>query len=102
MSTSTPADLSIAFRSLPRRLREASILDVAPDAIAVATSAVEDALSASAHLLGCSATVESISSAIDMRHLDDWSASDLVLLQSHARQAGTAIRVLHDLADGSA
>ena len=99
MSISTPADLAIAFRSLPRRLREASALDVAPNAIAVATSAVESACAASASLLGCSATVESIANTIDQRHLNDWIAGDIESLQNHARQAGAAIRVVHNLAD---
>ena len=99
MSTSTPADLAIAFRSLPRRLREASILDVAPDAIATATSALDSAVVASARLLGCSASVEAIASRIDERRLDDWTAGDIESLQAYAREAGTAIRVVHDLAD---
>lgn len=99
MSTSTPADLAIAFRSLPRRLREASILDVGPDASTTATSAVESAMSAAARLLGCSASAESIASTIEQRHLDDWKAGDIDSLQDNARAAGTAIRVMHDLAD---
>ncbi|MEI7618248.1 MAG: hypothetical protein WCK14_06460 [Actinomycetota bacterium] len=100
MSQSTPDDLAISFRSLPRRLREASLGDVDPRDAANAATRVDEAVAAAAQLLGCSPSIESLAAAIQQRPLNDWTAAQLAALQGHATDAGTAIRVLHDAADG--
>lgn len=51
--------------------------------------------------MGCEETLESIAVCIEQRHLTEWSAGDLDVLAAQARHAGTAIRVVHDLADSN-
>ena len=91
---SLPDDLAISFRSLPRRLREASIGDVDPADAAHASKLVDETVAAAALIVGCSPTIESLAMAIEQRPLNEWTDAQL------ATAAGTAIRVLHDRADG--
>jgi hypothetical protein len=100
MSQSTPDDLATSFRSLPRRLREASIGDV--DALEAdhASTVVDEAVAAAALIVGCSPTVEALAVAIQQRPFNEWTDAQLVAVQGYATAAGTAIRVLHDKADG--
>jgi hypothetical protein len=101
MSQSTPSDLAIAFRSIPRRLREASIGSDDPNDISGVTAVVDDVISATAKLMGCDATVEAIALAIEHRPLVDWSDGLLHALQAQATTAGTAVRALHDRNDSA-
>jgi hypothetical protein len=100
MSQSTPDDLAISFRSLPRRLREASIGDVDPLDVAHASTVLDEAVAAAALIVACSPTVESLVVAIEQRPLNEWTDAQLAAVQGYATAAGTAIRVLHDKADG--
>jgi len=100
MSQSTPDDLAISFRSLPRRLREASIGDVDPTDATHASKLVDEAVAAAALIVGCSPTVESLAAALQQRPLDEWTDAQLATVQGYATAAGTAIRVLHDKSDG--
>jgi hypothetical protein len=99
MSQSTPADLAIAFRSLPRRLREASIGNINAAAVAATTNTVDGAIRAAAGVMKCDSTIEVLALAIEQRRLVDWIDADLHQLRSHATTAGTAIRALHDQAE---
>lgn len=98
MKTSSPADLAVAFRSLPRRL-ETSGEDAPATARSAAMSAVEAAISAAAGLVGSSASADAVAAAIIERRPEDWSDSDLTLLQSNADSAARAIRTLADADD---
>ena len=100
MSQSTPDDLAISFRSLPRRLREASIGDVDPSDVTEASRLVNEAVAAAALTVGSSPTVESLAAALQQRPLDEWTDAQLATVQGYATAAGTAIRVLHDKSDG--
>ncbi|CAB4891867.1 unannotated protein [freshwater metagenome] len=101
MSKSTPADLAIAFRSLPRRLREATSPDTDPAARATAATGVDTALGAAAIQMACASSAEAVAAAIEQRHTIDWVSSDLDALQSLARQAAAAIRALQNLSDNA-
>lgn len=99
MSTSSPADLAVAFRSLHRRLRDAATEDVSPQAVAAAEAAVAAAVSRAADLLGCTADAESVGAALTARHASDWTDADLAAIQAAADRAARAIRELTDLTD---
>ena len=94
MSTSSPADLAVAFRSLPRRLKEAAADDAPPQAVSVATSAVSAALGRAADVLGSAGTADAVAAALTSRKPDDWTDSDLVAIQHAADEAARAIREL--------
>ena len=81
MSKSTPADLAIAFRSLPRRLREATSPDTDPAARATAATGVDTALGAAAIQMACASSAEAVAAAIEQRHTIDWATGDLDALQ---------------------
>lgn len=97
MSTSTPADLAVAFRSLHRRLDQAPTDDTPPDAVDRARSAVQTAITNAASQLGAAATAEGVAAAIDHRHLSDWGDADLQALQKEALAAAKAIRDLENV-----
>lgn len=99
MTQSTPSDLAIAFRSLPRRLREASAGDVDQVDIGTATATVEDAINAAASLMNCESTANDVASLIERRPLVEWTAAQLSQLQSYASASGAAIRELQDRND---
>ncbi|MCU1398432.1 MAG: hypothetical protein JWN62_1541 [Acidimicrobiales bacterium] len=98
MSTSSPADLAVAVRSLQRRLDEAST-DAPPQAIATARTEVAAAITAAAERLGCSASTESVAAAITSRRPEDWNEGALAEVQASADAAARAIRVLADAAE---
>ena len=99
MSTSSPADLAVAFRSLHRRLRDAATEDVPPQAVTTAETAVTAAVSRAADVLGCNAEAESVAAGLTARHASDWTDADLAAIQAAADQAARAIRELSDLAE---
>ena len=95
MSASAPSDLAVAFRSLPRRLREASSSDdVTPAEITTATNAVEAAIASAATLLSCSPNADGVAAAIQSRKAREWTAADLAGIQQAANAAAAAIRGL--------
>lgn len=94
MSTSSPADLAVAFRSLPRRLREAAEDDAPPQAVSVATSAVSAALGRAADVLGSAVTADAVAAALTSRKPEAWADAELVAIQHAADEAARAIREL--------
>jgi hypothetical protein len=96
MSKSSPADLAIAFKSLPRRLREAAQEGPSPAEVTAATAAVDAAIAAAASVMRSAPTAEAVSDAIASRHPIDWTDSDLDAVQNHANAAARAIRDLED------
>jgi hypothetical protein len=95
MSTSSPTDLAVAFRSMPRRLRQASN-DAAPSAISAAATSVSSIIAQAARLMSCEASSDAVAAAIGDRDLEDWTDQDLISLQALAQTAGRAIRVLEE------
>jgi hypothetical protein len=87
MSSSSPTDLAVTFRSIPRRLREAYGNDQpAPDSDLAAQ------LSAAARLLGSTAAPGAIAAAIDARKPDEWTGSTLDELRQVALEVGAELR----------
>ena len=101
MSTSSPDDLAVAFRSLPRRLRQASTHDVAPEAITRATNELQRSISAAASLMTCTANADNVADAIQRRRTAEWTDDQLLQLQTCAQSAGRALRDLEDLASSA-
>jgi hypothetical protein len=93
MSDSTPADLAVAFRSLARRQREA-IGDANPASLSGAIAEVQSHVAAAAALMRTSADADSVATAIEARHPDDWDDATLNTLRQEALAAGAALRRL--------
>ena len=87
MSPSSPADLAVTFRSIPRRLREAY-----GDEQPAAGSDLATQLEAAGRLLDSPPDPGLIASAIDARKPDDWDAATLHELRALALDVGSELR----------
>lgn len=108
MSETAPSDLAVAFRSFPRRLREA--LDATrddPDAHATAqrhAATVEQHVADAAGALGvavgadAAATAAALADRIASIHADRWDDAPLDALRRHALVIGGELRAMADLA----
>jgi hypothetical protein len=104
VSGSSPADLAVAFRSVPRRLADA-LEPVGGDRSAVATpvAAVDALLAEAASTLGArSAAPADIAHALEARPADDWAGDALTRLQALALRIGPVIRAVADAAEQAA
>lgn len=106
MSDSSPADLAVAFRSFPRRLRQAlAALDddrareAAPHAAAIRAGIAE-----AGSLVGVSAgtsgddAATAVADRIEATHPDRWDDAVLAGLRRQALSIGAALRAIDDLA----
>jgi hypothetical protein len=91
VSSSTPADLAVAFRSLGRRLREA-IGDGSESQVVGLMSDLRRHVETAAGLLGTSADADAVADAILARRADDWDEQTLDQLRQHALGAGDVLR----------
>lgn len=95
VTASTPADLAIAFRSLPRRRTEAL-----EEADGASTAAIEQELdrqiAAAAALMHAPADAAAVGDAIHNRPSDEWDAVTLRSLRQLALDAGAALRRIAD------
>lgn len=89
MSSSSPADLAITFRSIPRRLREAYGDDQPTSGSDLATQ-----LAAAGRLLGTRADAEAIAAAIEAVKADEWDAQTLEQLRAVALDVGAELRAI--------
>lgn len=87
MSNSSPADLAVTFRSIPRRLREAYGDDTPRPGTDVATQ-----LAAAARLLGTTADPEAIARAIESVKADQWDPGTLDGLRQVGLEVGAELR----------
>lgn len=99
MSSASPADLGVTFRSVPRRLREAQG-DAAHEATASATAELHGLLAEAGRLLGTSENPSFIADAIDAVPADDWSTDTLARLREIALDIGRLLRHIATLAEG--
>lgn len=91
MSRSSPSDLAVAFRSMPRRVRDA--LEGCEDATSWSGHArIETALREAADIVGSSSDPLRLADVIDRRQLVDWTDDDLARLQTLALQLGALVR----------
>ena len=93
MSSTSPNDLAITFRSIPRRLREAQG-DTPPADTRAHTSAIDGHLTAAAGLMHTRPDPAAIADAIDAVPADGWDDSTLDQLRSLALELGTALRAV--------
>lgn len=90
-NSTSPSDLAITFRSVPRRLREA-VGD--GDAGGAHADAVTAQLAAAGRLLGTTADPGSIADAIDARPADQWDDALLDGLREVGLAIGSSLRAL--------
>ncbi|MFT3854802.1 MAG: hypothetical protein QM733_19000 [Ilumatobacteraceae bacterium] len=87
MTSSSPADLAVTFRSIPRRLREAYGDDQPASGSDLAAQ-----LGAAARLLGTAAEPDSIAAAIDARKPGEWDGPTLDDLRQISLDVGAELR----------
>jgi hypothetical protein len=93
MSESSPADLAVSFRSLPRRLREAQG-DTPADVTAADQRALHATLSLAAAVMHTPIEPLAIADAVDARPADSWTESELRILREAALDAGRHLRAI--------
>lgn len=91
MSSTSPSDLAITFRSIPRRLREAQG-DTAAEVTQPHTSAIARHLASAAGLMHTTADAAALADAIDSVPADDWDETTLAQLRSIALELGGELR----------
>lgn len=95
MSASSPSDLAVAFRSLPRRLTEAKA--AAPSAVTGQFERdLQHSLVRGGELMHTPAGPLLIAEAIDRRRPEEWSDTDLETLRDLAVDIGRTLRALTD------
>jgi len=97
MAASSPADLVVTFRSLPRRMREAQG-DAPASATAAMTAELRTKLDLAATQLGCAATPEAIADAIVAVDARDWDVSKLQVLRDVGLEMGGLLRSIESAA----
>jgi hypothetical protein len=93
MPQSTPADLTVTFRSLARRQREA-IGDADPGTVTDLVGDLAVHVAAAAQTLGTEPDAEAVATAISSRPADDWDEATLDTLRQHALEAGRILRAI--------
>ena len=99
MSSSSPSDLAITLRSVPRRLREARG-DTPPQVTAGISAELDEQIGIAAGLMHCVADPASIADAIDAVPADGWDESTLNSLRTAALDIGRLLRAIAAVADG--
>ena len=98
MPASSPADLVVTFRSVPRRLREAQG-DAPPSATAQMTAELRLKLELAARQLGSAATPEAIADSIAAVKARDWDEDRLNVLRDVALEIGGLLRSIQSAAE---
>ena len=93
MSSSSPSDLAVTFRSIPRRLREAQG-DTPPGVTAAITSELDEQLAIAAGLMHTTADPAAIADAIDAVPADEWDEATLAPLRAIALDIGRLLRAI--------
>ncbi|HEY7626532.1 MAG TPA: hypothetical protein VH761_05670 [Ilumatobacteraceae bacterium] len=99
MPSSSPSDLAVAFRSIPRRLREARG-DAPDDVTAGIIAEVDEQIAIAAGLMHCRPDAEAIAQAIELVPADAWDADTLNGLRTGALDLGRLLRALAAVAEG--
>jgi hypothetical protein len=98
MSSSSPGDLAVTMRSVPRRLREA-LGDTPPPAASAITAELNEQVGIAAGLMHTSAEPGAIADAIDAVPADEWDESVLNSLRSAALDIGRLLRAIAAVAE---
>jgi hypothetical protein len=99
MSSSSPSDLAVTLRSVPRRLR-AALGDTPPSVTAGITSELDEQIGIAARLMHAAAEPGAIADAIDAVPADAWDDATLTSLRSTALDIGRLLRAIAAIAEG--
>jgi hypothetical protein len=91
MSSASPDDLAITFRSVPRRLREAQG-ESSADEFARLSGGLNGLISEAGRLLGATNEPGRIADAIAAIRADDWESATLTRLRDIALEIGQQLR----------
>ena len=98
MSSASPDDLAITFRSIPRRLREAQG-DAAAEVTASPTAEIRGLLHDAGAIMGTTSEPDAIADAISHQQANDWDDATLAKLRSIALDLGRLLRHIAALAE---
>ena len=93
MSSSSPSDLTVTLRSVPRRLREA-IGDTPASATAGIVSELNEQIAIAAKIMHSAADPEAIADAIEAVPADAWDEPTLNSLRTTALDIGRLLRAI--------
>jgi hypothetical protein len=93
MSTTSPRDLAVTLRSVPRRLHEA-VGDVPTGATSGITAELNEQIGMAAGLMHSAANPAAIADAIEAVPADAWDESTLSKLRSIALDIGRLLRAV--------
>jgi hypothetical protein len=99
MTSTSPGDLAVAFRSVPRRVREARG-DASNEAVGGISSELDEQIAEAARLLHAPADAEAIADAIQDVPADAWDLDTLNALRAAALDIGRLLRAMAAVADG--
>jgi hypothetical protein len=93
MSSSSPSDLAVTMRSVPRRLREA-LGDAPTDAARGIVGELNEQIAIAGKLMHTAADPAAIADAIEAVPPDEWDESTLASLRSTALDIGRLLRAI--------
>jgi hypothetical protein len=99
MSSTSPQDLAVAFRSVTRRLREAQG-DAPHELTANPTAELRGLLDEGGRLLGTNDDPAALAEAVDSMRVDEWDAAVLARLREIALDIGRLLRHIATLSEG--
>jgi hypothetical protein len=99
MSSSSPSDLAVTLRSVPRRLREA-VGETPPGATAGITAELNEQIGIAARLMHSASDPTAIADAIDAVPADAWDEATLNSLRTTALDIGRLLRAIAAVAEG--
>ena len=101
MSSSSPRDLAVTFRSIPRRLHEAR--DGAPYEVTAGINAeLDEQIAIAAGLMHTTADATAIADAVDAVPADAWDDATLAKLRGTALDIGRLLRAIAAVAESHA
>jgi len=98
MSSSSPSDLAVTFRSIPRRLREA-IGETPPEVTSGIRSELNEQIAIAAELMHTSPDPVVIANAFEAVPADDWDEATLAALRTTALDIGRLLRAIAAVAE---
>ena len=98
MSSSSPSDLAVTLRSIPRRLREA-VGDGPAGATAPITAELNEQIGIAAGLMHTAAEPAAIADAIEAVPADSWNEGTLNSLRTTALDVGRLLRAIAAVAE---
>ena len=100
MTSASPADLVVTFRSLPRRLREAQA-DTPAENTSGPAAGLHLLLGESGRLVGANADPVAIADAIDAVPADEWDDATLDRLRQIGLELGRLLRQIESAGDNA-